>query len=101
MLQRAVRALRLDHVSVFSGDVRELAAAVPHSFDVVTARSFAAPHVTVRWAGELLTVGGVLIVSEPPTPDDERWPAPVLAAAGLSDLGPFGGVRRFQRVDGQ
>ena len=85
---------------VFSGDVRDLAAAKAHSFDVVTARSFAAPPVTARWAGELLVAGGVLVVSEPPEPDDDRWPESVLAAAGLTDLGPTGGMRRFQRVDG-
>ena len=101
LLQRAVRALRLEQVVVFSGDVRDLAATQARSFDVVTARSFAAAPVTARWAGELLITGGVLVVSEPPTPDDERWPPSVLAAAGLTDLGPTGGVRRFQRLDGQ
>ena len=98
LLQRAVRALRLEQVAVFGGDVRDLAAAQAHSFDVVTARSFAAPAITARWAGELLLAGGVLLVSEPPEPDDGRWPESVLATAGLTNLGPMGGIRRFQRV---
>ncbi|MEQ1874126.1 MAG: RsmG family class I SAM-dependent methyltransferase [Ilumatobacteraceae bacterium] len=98
LLQRAVRSLRLDHTDVFSGDVRELAETQPRSFDVVTARSFAAPEITARWAGILLVSGGMLVVSEPPQPTAERWPEPVLGAAGLTDLGPMGGIRRFRRA---
>ncbi len=97
-LQRAVRALRLEHVDVFSGDVRELAKAQPRSFDVVTARSFAAPKVTARWAGELLVSGGLLVVSEPPQDSLNRWPGAILAAARLVDLGTLAGVRRFQKA---
>lgn len=95
LLQRAVRALRLDHTEVFSGDVRELAEVQPHSFDVVTARSFAAPDITAHWAGILLVVGGLLVVSEPPQPSAERWPEHILRGAGLTDLGQLGGIRRF------
>ena len=98
LLQRAVLALRLDHVGVFSGDVRELANAHPNSFDAVTARSFAAPDVSARWAGNLLVAGGLLVVSEPPQPSVDRWPGPMLAAAGLADLGTLGGIRRFRKV---
>lgn len=98
LLQRAVRALRLEQVNVFSGDVRDLANSRPQSFDAVTARSFAAPKVTARWAGELLAPDGILVVSEPPEVDPERWPSQVLLAAGLRDLGPNGGIRRFQKV---
>ncbi|MCE9621087.1 MAG: class I SAM-dependent methyltransferase [Actinomycetia bacterium] len=97
LLERAVRALRLDHVTVHSGDVREVAAVQPHSFDVVTARSFAAPEVTARWAGELLVPDGMLLVSEPPQPTAQRWPASVLRSAGLADRGPLGGIRQFQK----
>ncbi len=98
LLRRAVLALRLaDHVQVVAGDARELAAAHPHSFDAVTARSFAAPAITARWAGELLKPQGMLVVSEPPAPDPNRWPATDLAAAGLLDLGCIGGIRRFRR----
>jgi len=38
----------------------------------VTARSFGPPAVTMPVAAALLALGGVLVVSEPPT-DDERW----------------------------
>jgi 16S rRNA (guanine527-N7)-methyltransferase len=100
LLQRAARALHLEHVVVFSGDVRDLAGNQPHMFDTVTARSFAAPEVTARWAGELLAPNGILVVSEPPTADAARWPHQVLAAAGLRDLGTFGGIRRLQKAPG-
>ena len=97
-LRRAVSALGLDdRVSVHADDVRSLAATRPQGFDIVTARSFAAPPVTARWAGRLLRSGGVLLVSEPPVVDDTRWPADVLHAAGLADSGVVDGVRRFVR----
>lgn len=98
LLQRAVRALHLAHVDVFSGDVRDLARQQSHKFDAVTARSFAAPLITARWAGELLALHGILLVSEPPAEDRNRWPQQILLAAGLVDLGRVSGIRRFQKA---
>ncbi|MDO8391419.1 MAG: class I SAM-dependent methyltransferase [Actinomycetota bacterium] len=99
LLLRAVRSLALTaRVTVVADDVQVVATATPHSFDVVTARSFAAPPLTARWAGELLVAGGVLVVSEPPTDVAERWPNDVLAAAGLADQGREQGIRRFLKV---
>ena len=80
-----------------SDDVRVVAEAEPNSFDVVTARSFAAPTITAQWAGALLVSGGVLIVSEPPTDEIDRWLPTVLELAGLQDLGREQGIRRFER----
>lgn len=98
LLRRAVRSLGIEErVTVADSDVREVAATAGHSFDVVTARSFAAPAITARWAGELLLAGGLLIVSEPPEENAERWPMAVLQAAGLVDLGRDQGIRRFRR----
>jgi hypothetical protein len=70
---------------------------------VVTARSFAAPAITARWAGALLRSGGVLIVSEPPLgdlaiSDPARWPAAMLATHGLVDQGRDQGVRVLRRA---
>ncbi|MDO8361595.1 MAG: class I SAM-dependent methyltransferase [Actinomycetota bacterium] len=99
LLSRAVRALDMEaQVTVLAGDVRVLAEQAPRSFDAVTARSFAAPPVTAKWAGRLLVQGGVLVVSEPPTDDPTRWTPHVLAASGLRDLGREQGVRRFERL---
>ena len=50
---------------------------------MVTARSFAEPAVTAEIAAGLVAVGGVLVVSEPPEPDDPAGGP----RAGLADLG--------------
>ena len=93
-----MRSLELTgHVSVMAGDVKQLGESSPGSFEAVTARSFAAPPITVHWAGVLLRPGGRLVVSEPPADDDDRWPAELLAAAGLIDQGRDQGVRVFLR----
>ena len=97
LLRRAVRSLDLsERVVVLDTDVAEVAGAHPHHFDVVTARSFAAPSITARWAAALLRPGGVLIVSEPPTDDPDRWPMSLLNGLALVDLGREQGTRRFQ-----
>jgi 16S rRNA (guanine527-N7)-methyltransferase len=53
-----------------------------HQFDLVTARSFGAPAVTAECGAALLTVGGVMVVSEPPSGED-RWPIDGLLSLGL------------------
>lgn len=104
LLRRAVSALQMsDRVSVHAADVRQLAEAEGAGFDVVTARSFAAPTVTAVWAGRLLRPGGLLLVSEPPSdgPDDvtspARWPADHLDRCGLEVVDVTHGIRRFHR----
>lgn len=53
-------------------------------FDVVTARSFAAPAVTAECAAGFVRVGGLILVSEPPdVPVEQRWPSDPLATLGL------------------
>jgi 16S rRNA (guanine527-N7)-methyltransferase len=52
------------------------------AFDAVTARSFGLPAVTAECAVGFLRTGGVVLVSEPPEPEPDRWPA-----AGLERLG--------------
>jgi 16S rRNA (guanine527-N7)-methyltransferase len=57
-------------------------------FDLVTARSFGPPAVTAECAARFLKVGGVLIVSEPPTEGtEERWNVEGLAKLGFVDRG--------------
>jgi 16S rRNA (guanine527-N7)-methyltransferase len=62
--------------------------------DVVWARSFGSPPVTAECAAPFLQVGGLLVVSEPPTrdlgpgpgtvdPTRVRWLAPGLAVLGM------------------
>lgn len=53
------------------------------SYDLVVSRSFGPPAVTIECAAPLLRVGGVFVVSEPPsTSVDQRWPT-----AGIAQLG--------------
>jgi 16S rRNA (guanine527-N7)-methyltransferase len=53
-------------------------------FDLVTARSFGPPAVTAECAARFLKIGGVLIVSEPPTERaGERWDPTGLARLGF------------------
>ena len=99
LLRRAVATLALgERVTVVADDVRQLALTDPRAFDVVTARSFAAPPVTAHWASALLVPGGILVVSEPPLDDPHRWPPALLERCGLTDQGRDQGVRVFSRA---
>jgi 16S rRNA (guanine527-N7)-methyltransferase len=51
-------------------------------FDLVTSRSFGAPAVTAECGAPLLTIGGVMVVSEPPE-GENRWPADGLQPLGI------------------
>lgn len=97
-LRRAVSALRIgSHVSVQATDVSEAVEALGGTCDVATARSFGAPSLVAKWGSALLREGGLLIVSEPPVPGAERWPAKLLERHGLDDDGLIDGVRRLRR----
>jgi 16S rRNA (guanine527-N7)-methyltransferase len=73
-----------DRVEVLNGRAEDRAHEVGlrETFDLVTARSFARPAVTAEIACGFLKVGALLVVSEPPDPTADRWPA-----AGLEQLG--------------
>jgi 16S rRNA (guanine527-N7)-methyltransferase len=66
-------------------------------FDLVVARSFGAPAVTAECAVGFLRLGGVLVVSEPPT-DEDRWRAGPLMELGLLDRGRIGAVRKLEQM---
>jgi 16S rRNA (guanine527-N7)-methyltransferase len=57
-------------------------------FDVVWARSFGSPPVTAECAAPFLKPGGLLVVSEPPTPGQTaaRWPREGLAQIGQEPM---------------
>jgi 16S rRNA (guanine527-N7)-methyltransferase len=101
-LQLAVTKLGLSGVEVCCDDVASVVEAVDSGaiapFDVVTARGFGPPEVTLRTGIALLAPGGRVVISEPPAGD--RWPPELLAELGLcSDR--RGSVRVFQRCDEQ
>ncbi len=77
-------------VEVARGRAEELAHEERYRFrfDVVVARSFGPPAVTVECGAPLLGSGGIMVVSEPPGDfDDTRWPLEGLAILGMG-LGP-------------
>ena len=88
-LRWAVDELELDaRVEVVVGRAEHVGRSeLRGAFDAVVARSFGSPAVTAECSAPLLRVGGRLVVSEPPDPEDGRWPAAPLADLGLS-IGP-------------
>jgi 16S rRNA (guanine527-N7)-methyltransferase len=100
-LEHAIEVLALDgRVSVIHGRAEELARDAAHrgTYDLVTARSFAAPAITAECGAGFLVAGGVLVVSEPPTIDERRWPATGLTPLGLADEGIVQGPSSAVRV---
>ncbi|MEO6654280.1 MAG: RsmG family class I SAM-dependent methyltransferase [Ilumatobacteraceae bacterium] len=79
-LHQAVGRLGWTHVTVVCADVDDVIAEVGSGacqpFDVVTARGFGPPDVTLRSARNLLTSDGRIVISEPPSAN--RWPAALL-----------------------
>jgi 16S rRNA (guanine527-N7)-methyltransferase len=70
-------------------------------FELVTSRSFGPPAVTAECGASFLSVGGLLVVSEPPEADSSsRWPVDGLAQLGLepSDRLRFDGRFGFQAL---
>jgi len=69
-----------------------------HRFDLVVARGFGPPPATAECAAAFLQVNGLLLVSEPPTPDPTRLSPTGLGELGLVDEGPQGQVRRLRQA---
>ncbi len=83
-LVTAARALGLaDRVQVVTGRAEEVGRSPEHRgwYHVVVARAFARPAVVAECSAPLLSVGGKVVVSEPPEPAD-RW-----LVEGLTELG--------------
>lgn len=68
------------------------------SFDLVVARSFAAPAVTAECGSPFLRVGGRLIVAEPPGGSPERWDPSGLTELGLRLEEASGGPTSYQSL---
>ncbi|NNN09508.1 MAG: hypothetical protein HKL85_10000 [Acidimicrobiaceae bacterium] len=82
------RAEQLSRERVFDGQ-----------FPLVTARSFGPPAVTAECATRFLSVGGILIVSEPPTEGDvDRWNPSALGQLGLHSEGRIRKGAAFQII---
>lgn len=70
-----------DRVEVITADTRDLPGKLP-SADAAVARGFGPPESTLRAAASLVRPGGVLVVSEPPDPDPNRWRPELLESIG-------------------
>ena len=96
-LRRSVARLGwIDRVRVVTGDIVRLGAdpAHRHAYDVVTARSFGPPDVTLSGALEFVRPGGTVLISDPPGRD--RWPDVVRDLGGsVSWGGSDGGIAVF------
>ena len=102
-LSESVASCGLDgRVSVIRGRAEELGHEdmLRETFDLVVARSFGAPPVLAECAAPLPTVGGWLIVSEPPSLETtlRRWPTEGLALLGMAPALPIEGERRFVAI---
>jgi 16S rRNA (guanine527-N7)-methyltransferase len=85
-LEEVVEDLGLgDRVEVVTERAEVLARSDEHrgTYDLVVARSFGPPPVTAECGSPLLRSGGLLVVSEPPTGSQDRWPTEGLAGLGL------------------
>jgi 16S rRNA G527 N7-methylase RsmG len=85
-LATAVEDLELaDRVTIAYGDAAELARLPQHrhAYDGVVSRAFGPPAAVAECSAGLLRAGGRLVVSEPPGPDDARWPDDALAQLGM------------------
>jgi 16S rRNA (guanine527-N7)-methyltransferase len=85
-LSEAIRRIGADHrVEVVERRAEDVGRDPEYreSFELATARSFAPPAATAEIAAGLVAVGGVVVVSEPPDPDPDRWPLPALAEVGF------------------
>ena len=81
-LRRLVRRLGFtDHVEVETADAAALAG---RQADAVVARGFGPPGVTLAAAAAVTSVGGTIVISEPPVPAPGRWPPSLLATCGVS-----------------
>jgi len=84
-LEQAVRRLGLPGVEVLAARAEDAARDPSHRgrYDLVVARSFGSPAVTVECATAFLRVSGRLAVSEPPGEEPARWDQATLAELGL------------------
>ncbi len=85
-LERAVLELGMaTRVTVAEGraEGRAHEASLRERFEAVTARGFARPAPTAEIATGFVAVGGVVVVSDPPEPDPNRWPEAELESLGL------------------
>jgi 16S rRNA G527 N7-methylase RsmG len=98
LLRRATISLGLaNRTRVLDVDVSMVCEDSPRAFDVVTARSFGDVTTTAGFIDQLLAVGGVALVSEPPADRSDLWTSVLAAFPELCDGGVDQGIRVLTR----
>ena len=98
-LRRGVASLGWqDRVTVLTVDVADLARDPGYTqhFDAVVSRGFGPPAYTARLARPFLSPGGLLVVSEPPSSENDRWPQRLLDECGFESVERLSGVVRLR-----
>lgn len=97
-LRRAIAALGWgDRVDAVASDAELLCRDPAHraAYDVVVARGFGDPTLTLPIAVQCARVGGAVIISEPPLADGSRWDVEWVRTLGVSPPERVGSVVRF------
>lgn len=87
-------------VSVICADVEAIIHDARHAgaYDAVISRGFGPHEMTLRLSAALARVGGVVVVSEPPEGEPNRWRPDLVAELGLEGPERLGAVARFRRI---
>ena len=85
-----------DRIEAWAGDVADLP--TDRTWDVATSRGFGSPAYTAGHAAPLVSPGGLLLVTEPPDSNGERWMVEDVRQQGFELEGVVEGVARLRRV---
>lgn len=87
-------------VSVICADVETVAHDAQHagSYDAVISRGFGPHETTLRLSADLVRLGGVVVISEPPEGEPSRWRPELVGDLGLEGPERLGPVARFRRA---
>jgi 16S rRNA (guanine527-N7)-methyltransferase len=79
-LERAVRRLRCaDRVVVVAAEATEYLRTAAGTFDAAVARGFGPGEITLHFGTQAVESGGLIVISEPPEEEPDRWPDELLA----------------------
>ena len=93
-LAQMIRRMQFsEHVSVLAADVDHAIRTGHVGFDAAVARGFGPPEFTLRSAVRCVRLGGVIVISEPPSGD--RWDPGLLAELGVRRTPSDDRVARF------
>jgi 16S rRNA (guanine527-N7)-methyltransferase len=97
-LQRGIHVLTMDdRVTAIAAETDALGRLSEHrgAYAAVVCRGYGPPDETLTAARPFLSSGGILVVSEPPTRDDSRWPSATLERLGYSQPQYLQGIVMF------